>query len=304
MPLSRPAGQRVLFGLLCLIWGTTWLALKVGATAVPPGLFSGLRWTVAGGLLLVWQAMRGGPVLVRAWSLLRMSAVALLMISLNALFMLYGLRHVGSGLASVISAGLTPVSLLGFAVAMRQERVSRRQLGAIALGIGGIVVLFGPQAVGGQGDPAELVGAAGLILGCLCYTLGSVLIRPLMRLMPAAQVAGATNLIGGVALLVWSVPFEPGAIDALSLRWGAQAWAAWWFLLLVGSLGATMIYLLLVRDWGASRTGTYAFVSPVISVALGVLVYDERLDVTDGLGMTLMLAAAGLALRPVRAGSG
>ena len=54
MPLSRSAWQRVLFGLLCLIWGTTWLALKIGATAVPPGLFSGLRWTVAGALLLVW----------------------------------------------------------------------------------------------------------------------------------------------------------------------------------------------------------------------------------------------------------
>jgi drug/metabolite transporter (DMT)-like permease len=291
----------VLFGLLCLIWGTTWLALKIGATAVPPGLFSGLRWTVAGGLLLGWQAARGGPVRVRAWSLMRLAAVALLMISLNALLILYGLRHVGSGLASVISAALTPISLLGFAAAMRQERVTRRQIGAITLGVCGILVLFGPQAASGQGDPSELAGVAGLILGCLCYTFGSVLIRPLMRLMPAAQVAGATNLIGGIALLVWSVPFEPGAVEALSLRWGAPAWAAWWFLLLVGSLGATMIYLLLVRDWGASRTGTYAFVSPVISVALGVLFDDERLDVTDGLGMILMLAAAVLVLRPTKA---
>ncbi len=297
MTLSRLATQRVLFGLLCLIWGTTWLALKAGVNAVPPGLFSGTRWTVAGAILLLWQGARGEPVRVRTRLLGRLTLVALLMITFNAVIMLYGLRYVSSGLASVISAALTPISLLGFAVATGQERASRRQLGGIALGVCGILVLFGPDALAGKQDTAELLGAAGIMAGCLCYTAGTVMVRPLMRTMPPAQVAGATNLIGGLVLLVCSLWFEPGAQEALAGQWGRAAWAAWWFLLLVGSLGATMIFLLLVRDWGASRTGTYAFISPVIAVLLGIAVFGERMSVEDAVGMALMLGAAGLALR-------
>jgi drug/metabolite transporter (DMT)-like permease len=302
--LSRAALQRGGFLLLCVIWGTTWLALKIGATAVPPALFSGTRWTASGALLLLWQAFSGERIRVqpRLWP--RLVTVGLLMISLNAVTMMYGLRHVGSGLASVISAALTPLSLLGFAVMTGQERCTLRQLGAIALGVCGIFVLFGPDALKGESNLPELLGALLLIVSCLFYSAGSVLVRPVMRSLSAPQVGAFTNLTGGLALLVFAVPFEPGAREALAFDWGAAAWVAWAFLLLVSSLAATMIYLVLVRDWGASRTGTYAFVSPVIAVLLGTTLYGERLDLTDALGILLMLGAAGLLLRPrAKAGS-
>lgn len=297
MTLSRAAQQRALFGVLCLVWGTTWLALKVGATAVPPAFFSGTRWTAAGLILVAWRWSRGQPVRVGVRAAKRLSLVAVLMISLNAAIMLYGLRYVGSGLASVINSALTPISLLGFSVALGQETVSRRQVAGIALGVCGIVLLFGPAAASGRIDATELLGAAGIVAGCLCYTGGSVLARPLMRTMAPAQVAAVTNLVGGLVLLALSLLFEPGAWDALSGQWGSAAWASWWFLLLPGSLGATIIYLLLVRDWGASRAGTYAFISPVVAVVLGILVFGERLDLADAAGMALMLAAAGMVLR-------
>jgi hypothetical protein len=124
--------------------------------------------------------------------------------------MLYGLRHVGSGLAAVISSALTPISLLGFSVALGQEQFNRRQVAAIALGVIGIFVLFGPAAFRGELDTMELLGATGVIVGCLCYTAGSVLARPLMRTLAPAQVAATTNLLGGLMLLVLSLLFEPG----------------------------------------------------------------------------------------------
>ena len=309
MPLSSQARQRgpnsranwvperALFIVLCLVWGTTWLALKAGAIAVPPGFFSGTRWTVAGLVLLVWRRMQGQRERISFSMIGRLTAVALLLIPVNATILLYGLRYVGSGLAAVINAGLTPISLLGFSVALRQERFSPRQGAAILLGVAGILLLFGPAALSGSMDWKELLGAGGVIAGCLSYTAGSVLARPLMRTMAPAELAAVTNFIGGLILLVLSLLFEPGVGAALTGAWGAAAWAAWWYLLVPGSLGATIIYFLLVRDWGASRTGTYAFVSPVIAVILGVVVYDERLHVSDAIGMALMLMAAGLLLR-------
>jgi drug/metabolite transporter (DMT)-like permease len=289
--------KEVLFAILCLVWGATWLAMKTSVGAVPPGFFAGTRWTAAGLVLLAWRWRRGLPVRIGFARVGRMVALAVLMIALNASLILYGLRHVGSGLASVITSGFTPVSLLGFSLLLGEEKFSARQAGAIGLGLAGILVLFGPSAIRGDLSWDEVGGAALILIGCVCYCAGTVLARPVMRSLSPAHIATVTNLIGGTTLLALSLGFEPGAWEAASGAWGWAAWGGWLFLLLPSSLGATIIYFVLVRDWGPSRAGTYAFVSPVIAVLLGVMVYGERLGVSDAAGMALMLGAAAIALR-------
>jgi drug/metabolite transporter (DMT)-like permease len=289
--------HRLLFAFVCLVWGTNWLAMKTGIAVVPPGIFSGTRWTTAGLVLLLWRWSRGDAPRLNLRIAGRLVLVSMLLITFNAVILLYGLRYVGTGLASVVNAALTPISLLGFSVALGQERFNARQAGAIALGVVGILFLFGPSALAGRLDMMTLLGTAGIIISCVCYSLGSVLSIPLMRNMPPAELAGMTNLIGGVILLVTALIVEPGAWSAMSFDWGWAAWLSWLFLLVPGSLGATVIYFFLVRDWGASRTGTYAFVSPVIAVLLGIAVLGEQVHLTDAIGMALMLCAAGLVLR-------
>ena len=294
-----PAGrQRLMFLFLCFVWGTTWLAMKVGIASIPPGLFAGSRWTVAGLVLLGIQRARGELVRPPPRLLRRLLLVAVLLVSLNQVIQLYGLRYITAGLAAVLSSALTPVALLGFSVALGQERFSPRQLAAIGLGVVGVLVLFGPSAVAGTLDVAQVAGAAGVIIGCLSYSLGSVLARPMMRTLAPVQMSGLTNLIGGGVLLLGSLAFEPGAIASVTHLWRWQAALAWLYLLVPGSLLATTIYFLLVRDWGASRTGTYAFISPVVAVVLGCTLFGERLEWGDVAGMLLMLLAAGMALRP------
>ncbi len=297
MALSTSTRQRLLFAILCLVWGTTFLALKAGVTVVPPGIFSGLRWTLAGAVLLGFRAARGQPVLVAPQVARRVLWVAVIMISLNAVIMLYGLRYTSSGLGAVVSSAFAPITLLGFAVALGQERFIRRHLYALAVGISGILLLFGPQALRGNLRLSELLGAGGILVGTICYSYASVLSRPIMRTVPPVHMAGLTNLMGGVVLIVGSLAFEPGAWHAMRLDWGAEAWAGFLFLLLAGSLGATIIYFFLVRDWGASRTGTYAFISPIVAVLLGMAVFGETVHATDAAGMALMLLAAGIVLR-------
>lgn len=305
--VAAPAGTvpamaqtRWMFVCLCFVWGTTWLGMKVGIATVPPGIFAGLRWTVAGIVLLAIRRARGEIVRPPPRLVGRLVFVSVLMISVNQVIQLYGLKYITAGLAAVISSALTPIALLGFSVMLGQERFSPRQLGAIALGVVGVVVLFGPAALAGTLDLWEIGGALGVIIGCLCYSFGSVMARPMMRTLAPVQMAGLTDLIGGGILLVASLAFEPGAWRAMQLDWGWQAWAAWLYLLGPGALIATTMYFLLVRDWGASRTGTYAFISPVIAVIVGCTWFEEKLDWGDLAGMVLMLSAAGLALRPSR----
>jgi drug/metabolite transporter (DMT)-like permease len=297
LPSSLATRQRALFAVLCFVWGTTWLAMKIGIAAVPPGVFAGTRWATAGLMLLLWRWGRGQRLQIPMRLTGRLLLVAVLMVALNQVIQLYGLRFITAGLAAVLSSALTPIALLCFAVAFGQERPSWRQLLAIAVGVAGILVLFGPSALNGNLDSWELFGAAGVIIGTLCYSAGSVMARPLMNSLAPAQMAAMTNLIGGVILLAASVVFEPGAVAALIHPWGWPAVFAWLYLLLPGSILSTVIYFLLVRDWGASRTGTYAFVSPVIAVGLGTGLFGERLDSSDVVGMLLMLAAAAIVLR-------
>jgi drug/metabolite transporter (DMT)-like permease len=289
---------RWMFAFLCFVWGTTWIGMKIGIATVPPGMFAGIRWTVAGLVLLTIRRARGEIVRPPPRLVGRLLVVSVLMITFNQVIQLYGLKYITAGLAAVISSALTPIALLGFSVALGQERFSPRQLGAIALGVVGVVVLFGPQALAGTLDVWEVLGAGGVITGCLCYSFGSVMARPMMRTLAPVQMAGLTDLIGGVILLVASLLFEPGAWRSLDLDWGWPAWVAWFYLLVPGALLSTTFYFLLVRDWGASRTGTYAFISPVIAVIVGCTWFGEKLDWGDLAGMTLMLLAAGLALRP------
>ena len=297
MPLSVLARQRLLFAFLCFVWGVNWVAMKVGVTEVPPGFFSGTRWTFAGAAFLLWRYFSGEPVRV-PWRLMpRLFWLSQILITINVFIMLYGLRHVSSGLASVLSSALTPLALLGFSVAMGQERFNRRQLAAIVVGVAGMLLLFGPKIAQGKLDLMEGLGAVGIIIGNLSYCLGSVLSRPLMRTLPPAVLASSTNLMGGLTLLVISIAVEPGVGPVLTGNWGLHAWLAWGFMVFAGSLGATTIYFILVRDWGASKAGTYAFISPVISVAAGMVMLGERVDLLEAGGMALMLAAAAMVLR-------
>jgi drug/metabolite transporter (DMT)-like permease len=299
MKTATTASQRAMFVFICFVWGTTWLAMKVGISTVSPGVFAGLRWTVAGAALLLFRRLRGQRIMPPPRLVPRILFVSVMLITLNQVIQLYALKLVTAGLAAVISSALTPVALLMFSVATGQERFNIRQFGAILVGVGGVMTLFGPAAMAGTLDMREVAGALGITCGCSCYCLGSVLSRPVMRTLEPVQLAGITGLAGGLVLLVASLALEPGAMESMQFQWGWPAFLAWLYLLVPGALMSTTMYFLLVRDWGPSRPGTYAFISPVIAVFIGCLFFGESLGWGDAVGMALMLGAAALAMRPV-----
>src|ERR1700722_12399001 len=209
MTLSPAARQRAMFLFLCFVWGTTWLAMKVGISTVPPGVFAGTRWIVAGLILLGIRKVRGEQIRATPRITGRLLLVAVLMVTLNQVIQLYGLKYITAGLAAVISSALTPIALLGFSVAFGQERFTKRQITALATGAIGVCTLFGPSAFAGTLQLSEVGGALGVTIGCLCYTSGSVMTQPMMRHFGAVQLAGLTDMIGGLVLLIASLLFEP-----------------------------------------------------------------------------------------------
>ncbi len=302
MKLTR---LHALFAAVCLVWGTTWIAVKVGIAAVPPVFFVGVRFMVAGAILLGFLRCRGSLERIARADWPRLMTVTLLLIAVTHAFMFWGAQFVTSGLAAILDLAFVPVALLAMGALLGEERFSPARAAGVALGVVGILVLFGPQALASNGPGKSagtamwLAGGGAIVLSAFTAGLGAVLARPLLRAYPSALVSGLITLGGGVVLSAGALALEPGAVAALSGRWGGAAWASWGFLVLFGSLVAYPAYLLLVREWGPSRAGSFAFVSPAIAVLLGVLVFGETVTVTDALGMAVMLSGAWLTLRPV-----
>lgn len=309
MPQSSPSNSvpLLLFAIMCMIWGSTWIAIKTGVEAVPPLFFAATRFIAAGILMLAWIRGTGRPLDVHRSDLTRLLAASALTVSATYGFLFWGLQHVDSGLAGVINLSLIPLGMFAIGVAMREERFSLRPLSAIAFGIAGLVILLRPS-LAGNGDTTEFLGIIAIIAGTLAYCLGSVMNRPLLRSYPTVLLSGLATLIGGLLLLALALVLEPVTIGTFAAYWRMDVIASWLFLVLFGSLVAFTIFLRLLRDWGPARASTYGFVSPLVAVIIGITVNEEQFGLAEAMGSILLILAARLALggqaqgrEPVRA---
>lgn len=289
-----------LFVVMSAIWGLTWIAIKTGVDAVPPFFFAGARLVCAGVLLLLLAAARGAPLTLSTRPVRLLLAAVLVNTSAYGL-LFWGMQYVPSGLSAVVNLALIPVGLFTIGILMSEETFTPRKLLAIALGIGGLVVLFVPKLTAESESPA-LAGMAAIVTGTLAYCWGSILSRPLLRELDAVTLSGLHTLIGGLGLGALSAGFEPVSAETFVAFAAPSVLASWAFLVLGGSIVAFTIYLKLLRDWGPSRAGLYAFVSPVVAVVVGVAVFREPFGRYELFGSAVMLSAAALALgRPAPA---
>lgn len=294
--MSRNA---LLFAVMCLVWGLTWLPVKVGSAHVPPVFLAAVRFSLAGILMLLWAGKDVLAVPRSAWP--RLIGTALLVNTGNYTLLFWGTAHATTGLAAIVNFATIPIYTLLASRLIEGNRISRRQLAALALGCIGLAFLFATRAIGGlstsQGDPLEFWGLAAVALGTLLYCFGAVLSRRIAGAMPTLTLAGWQTAIGGLGLTIVTLtlePVEPRHLQAL-LQW--PVWPCVAFLIVGGSLMGFTIYMRLLRDWGAFHAGLYAFISPAAAVATGVLALGEPFGWSEGIGALLMFGAAAIALR-------
>jgi drug/metabolite transporter (DMT)-like permease len=200
-------------------------------------------------------------------------------------------------MAGVLEMSLTPIALLGFGIALGQERWSWINAFAMALGVAGLCILFAPstKAEGGSGV-WSILGLVAVAWTAVSYAWGSVLARPLIERYGSGMLSGATMLIGGAALLVGSLGWEPNSTQSVATFWDWPVTFGRLFLLLFGSLVGYSLYMQLLRDLGPARAGSFAFVSPIIAVMAGFIAVGEIVSALSIVGTAVMLVAAGVCL--------
>jgi drug/metabolite transporter (DMT)-like permease len=287
--------HHLLFLLMSLIWGMTWMATKAGIAAVPPLFFGAIRYVLVAAVLVaavgnLRQSFGGGRAL-------RIIVTGTLVIVGTYGLLYWGMQFVPSGVAGVVNMSMNPVFLFAFAILLGQEKPTWRHAFALVLGLAGLLVLFSNKA-SFAGATLELWGAAAVVAAAAVYCIGAVLNRPLLGQLKPLELTTAQSVVGAVGLSVLSLAFEPVSASTFAALLSPGPLAGLLFVVIGGTFIAYTIFLHLTRDWGAPRAGFYSFVSPVVALVLGFLVYDEPLTWREIVGGAMTLAAAAIALAP------
>ena len=284
-----PAWRRLLaYATIYLVWGSTFLAIRIGVHEVPPFLLAAIRFLLAGGVMVAWLFARGvvAPT-AREWRSVFLVAILIFLSNYGLVF--WAETRIPSGVTAVMQATIPAFMALGEIVVLGTQRLSWRLVVALAMGLAGVGVLTS-ASLGLGGAAVDRISAAALLIASSSWSLGSILSRKLPLPASRAMSSGAQMLAGGIWLAVAATAMgEPRGFDPRGVSSGA--WLALLYLVVAGSIAAFTAYQWLLHNESPTRVGTYAYVNPVVAVLLGYFVADEPLGLRTVVGTMCVLAS-------------
>lgn len=280
---------RLVWLLLCCIWGSTWLFIKIGLVDLPPLTFAGIRFVIAFITLACIIGVRRTklPRARRDWLLLAVTGV--LSFSLNYGLVFWGEQHISSGLAALLQSTLPAFGLIIAHYYLPGERMTLPRIAGVMMGVIGVGVIFSNQLrVSG---PKALWGGAALVLAAFCAAYANVLVKAYgLKLQPSVLAAGQM-LFGLVPLLLVGIPLEG---NPFHFHWSAMALVSLFYLAIVGSVIAFLLYYWLVQHMEVTKSMLIALVTPVVAVILGMFVLREQMNWRTLAGGALIMSGIGL----------
>ncbi len=287
--IQRQTGKTLLaFAIIYFVWGSTFLAIRVGVREVPPLILAAMRFLSAGLVLYGWMAARGEQSPNRRqWLSVSLLAVLIFLFDYGLLF--WAEQRVPSGLAAVMLATIPVFTALAEILFLRTQRLTIRLALALLLGIGGVAVLTS-NSVRLGGEPIDRLGAVALIGGAVSWSAASILSRKLPLPESKGMSSGAQMLVGGVLLTLAAAAggefrgFQPAAVSR-------GAWLALAYLIVAGSIVGFTAYVWLIHRESPTKVGTYAYVNPLVAVVLGYFWGREALGLRTILGTLFILVS-------------
>ena len=287
---THPRAWKVLlaFAIIYFVWGSTFLAIRVGVREVPPFLLAAIRFLIAGSVLFAWMRAKGtvSPS-GREWFSVIVLAVLFFVGDYGLVF--WAERRVPSGVTAVMMATIPVFMALSEILFLKTQRLTMRLGVALLVGIGGVLVLISRSISFGD-SPIDTFGALALIVAAISWAVGSALTRKLRLPSSKAMSSGAQMFAGGVFLAMTSAAlgeFRGFRVQAVSLK----AWLALVYLIVAGSIIAFTAYVWLIHHESPTKVGTYAYVNPVVAVLLGYFLGGEGLSVRTIIGTMLVLVS-------------
>jgi drug/metabolite transporter (DMT)-like permease len=289
----------IAFCVLCLSWGSSYLFIRIGVRDLSPLSLVAMRLTIGAAVIWAVVAIRRQDLRVSTRQAVLIPSIATLNIAAPFLLIAWGETSVPSGLASVLNSTVPIFSVLLAGFVLHDEPLTLPRLGGVSLGFLGVVVLFSGDLVHGSRHWSTLAGEGAIVLSSICYAVGAVLVRHLLR--GVAPMTLAAYSVSAVALetVVVSLIFSPPPFASMPA-------SAWLSVVWLGVFGSGLAYLLaffILTNWGAARYTLVAQTLPIVGLALGAIFLKERLDWRIVVGSLLVIGGvvlAGVARWPSR----
>jgi drug/metabolite transporter (DMT)-like permease len=258
---------------VCFFWGTTYLAIRVGLETMPPMLFAGTRFLVAGAIVLAFMYGWKGARLPRGREWVDLSVVGLMLLGVGTGLVVWAEQWVPSGLAALLVA-TAPFWVAGLERARHDgERTGIRAVAGLLTGFAGLVLLVAPGLFGASLNGHYVLGMLALQVACASWSAGSVYAKHHPALVAPMMSAGIQMLIAGLALtLIGTLTGEWSEV-----RFSARSVTAFAYLVVFGSIVAYGSYTYAIQKLPLSIVSTYSYINPLIAVLLGWLVLSEPL---------------------------
>jgi len=287
---SRRLTWKVLlaYAIIYFVWGSTYLAIRVGVLEMPPLLMAAIRFLTAGLLLYGWTVWRGERTpSARQWA--SISLLAFLIFAVDYGLVFWAEQRVPSGVTAIMMATISAFMALAEIAFLRTQRLTLRLSVALLIGLAGVAVLVS-RSLDLGGAPIDTLGAGALLVGAVAWAVAAVFART--QPLPDSKFlsSGAQMLVGGAMLALAS--FALGEFkDFHPLAVSAAAWFSLIYLIVPGSIIAFTAYVWLLHRESPTRVGTYAYVNPVVAVLVGYFVGGEALGARTLLGALFVLVS-------------
>jgi drug/metabolite transporter (DMT)-like permease len=279
---------RLVWLILCCIWGSTWLFIKIGLADLPPLTFAGIRFVIACGILMAIVAARklSFSAVRSNWKLLALTGV--LSFSFNYGLIFWGEQYISSGLAALLQATIPAFGLVIAHYYLPGERMTPRKVFGVVLGILGVAVVFSNQLSVGGGK--AFAGCVAVVLSSLVVAYSNVLVKARGKHLDPVIMAAGQMLFGLIPLLVVGISLEGNPVY---YRWTMMAVISLFYLAIVGSVIAFVLYYWLVRKIDVTKSMLIALVTPVVAVIVGMIVLDEKISWRTLLGGAMIMSGIG-----------
>src|ERR1051325_4553877 len=280
---------RIVWLILCGIWGSTWLFIKLGLADLPPLTFAGIRFVFASLILTLLILARGvrWPRKRNEWLII--ATVGLLQFSLNYGLVFWGEQRIPSGLAAVLQSTFPAFGLVIAHFYLPEERLTAKKVLGVLLGFLGVAVIFSDQlTIAGKG---ALLGSIALVLSAFFGSYGNVLVKAYGTQIDPFVLAAGQMICGFSPLLALGIATEG---NPFHLRWTSMAVVSLAYLVIVGSVIAFTLFYWLVRHMDVTNTMLIALVTPVVAVVLGMIVLHEQLNWRLFVGAACIISGIGL----------
>lgn len=290
---SQLRRAQLAWAFVCVVWGTTYLAIRIALETIPPLLMAGMRYVTAGTLLALILRLRGERLPGRAaWPSL--TVLGILLIGVGNGGVVWAEQTVTSGLTAVLVA-TSPFWMVGIDALMPHgDRLTVRKAIGLVIGFAGIVVLVWPEiGVAGQGR-AFLGGVIAAQLACVGWAIGSTYARRRGHTHAADENVLATAafemLFGGAVMVLAGLARGEGSW----LVFNARTASALAYLIVAGAIGGFTAYAYALKHLPVATVSLYAYVNPVIAVILGTLILKEPFNARMGVAAAVVLGGMAL----------